>query len=96
MKIDSWDVLPGKHLATNIHNLIELDEGKILTGKPYSIFDGKTHGFRLRFSRENQAFPVKMNGGDLGASELNGDRTVPAVTGAHNIQRNIDILPLLP
>jgi hypothetical protein len=28
---------------------IELDDGKILTGKP-DQFDGKNHGFRLRFS----------------------------------------------
>ena len=35
-------------------NIIELDDGKILTGKPYIWypikFDGKDHGFRLRFS----------------------------------------------
>ena len=43
--------------------LIELDDGKILTGKPdqFDIFDGKNPWvFRFRFSQQNQssgAFP---------------------------------------
>ena len=35
---------------------IELDDGKIETGKPV-IFDGKHHGFRLRFSLK----PIQWN-----------------------------------
>ena len=35
--------------------LIELDDGKKLTGKP-DQFDAKNHGFRLRFSRNPMIF----------------------------------------
>ena len=42
-------VLLQRHLT-----VIELDDGKILTGKP-DQFDGKNHGFRLRFSPTNQS-----------------------------------------
>ena len=37
-----------------MHNIIELDNGRILTGKPQK-FDGKKHGFRLKFSQQNQS-----------------------------------------
>ena len=46
---------PGDTAATNF---IELDDGKIYTGKP-NQFDGvktcKNHGFRLKFSQQNQS-----------------------------------------
>ena len=37
------------HALHKFYSLIELDDGKILTGKP-DQFDGKNHGFRFRFS----------------------------------------------
>jgi hypothetical protein len=38
--------------------VIELDDGKIETGKPYDL-DGKTHGFPVfRFSQENQSIEL--------------------------------------
>jgi hypothetical protein len=37
-----------------------LDDGKILTGKP-DQFDGKNHGFRLRFSPTNQSNETNPN-----------------------------------
>ena len=37
--------------------VIELDDGKILTGNP-NQFDGKNHGFRLRFSQQNQSIDM--------------------------------------
>ena len=39
---------------------MELDDGKILTGKPL-IFVGKNHGFRWRFSQENQSIELLTN-----------------------------------
>ena len=32
----------------------ELDDGKFLTGNP-NQFDSKNHGFRLKFSQQNQS-----------------------------------------
>ena len=47
-------------------HLIELDDGKIETGKP-NQFDGKNHGFRFRFSLK----PIHWTSqpGDPGDSE---------------------------
>jgi hypothetical protein len=36
---------------------MELDDGKILTGKP-DQFVGKNHGFRLRCSQQNQSIEL--------------------------------------
>ena len=44
-------------LSNDILGITELDDGKILTGNHYFYLMVKTcknHGFRLRFSRENQ------------------------------------------
>ena len=46
---------------------IELDYGKILTGKPYIWWENNS-GFRLRFSRENQSIessPSHIPSGNL-------------------------------
>ena len=53
---DPWCLQPGlEHILWKFqHRFIELDDGKILTGKP-DQFDGKNHGFRLRFSPTNQS-----------------------------------------
>ena len=40
--------------------VIELDHGKILTGKP-NQFDGKNHGFRLKFSQQNQSSDSRVS-----------------------------------
>ena len=40
MSTSYWRNIQGKP------SIIELDDGKSLTGKPYIIFDGKNHGFR--------------------------------------------------
>ena len=51
------------------YHLLELDDGKIDTGKP-DISHGKNHGtntmgFRLRFSQENQSIDTSYGYGSL-------------------------------
>ena len=58
MMFPQWEQISCVLFVSFCQNLkpqfIELDDGKIGTGKPIK-FDGKNHGFRLRFSRENQS-----------------------------------------
>jgi hypothetical protein len=42
-------------LFQDIHGFIELDDGKIFTGKPKQFDGKKPMGFRCRFSQQNQS-----------------------------------------
>ena len=49
--------------------VIELDDGKILTGKPYiNLMVSKNHGFRLRFSQQHQSIEFVYQAGYLNIS----------------------------
>ena len=41
------------HIVPIVPTIIELDDGKFY--RKGSIFDGKNHGFRFRFSQQNQS-----------------------------------------
>ena len=40
--------------------IMELDDGIFFTGNPYTVFDGKNHGFRFRFSPTNQSMAYTL------------------------------------
>ena len=49
-----WMLIQSLWFTAYIPHIIELDDGKIGTGKP-NPFDGKKHGFWCRFSQQNQS-----------------------------------------